>query len=384
MAYPNSIDAPGGTAAQGTSLLAVIDHSLDHRTLGSAVVALENKVGLGLGSAGANQLFIGSGAGTSGWNQQWNNGTIGTASFIGGTVSSAVIGTNNLLSFNAPQGYLINGELSISVGSNNLTVAIKTLAGSDPSATNPVYCRIGNTIQTLTAALSVTKNAGTNWFGSGATELATFEIDYFVYLGFNATDGITIGFARFPYALTYGDFNATSTNEKYAAISTITHATSTDNYELIGRFNAILSATASFNWSLPGTSVIVNRPIYETRSLSYQPTYGGSGSLTYLTVTTTLARYIINRNQMYVKVVTTGTTGGTASTYVTFTLPISMANVDTTYLPIGSGFSNEGPNPKTGLVVYQAANKIGVGKYDASNAGLGAGNAWGFAIVTEI
>jgi hypothetical protein len=36
--------------------------------------------------------------------------------------------------------------------------------GSDPSVSNPVYIRIGDTVRSITSALSVTKNAGTNWF----------------------------------------------------------------------------------------------------------------------------------------------------------------------------------------------------------------------------
>lgn len=187
---------------------------------------------------------------------------------------------NNLtgsFNFNAPQGFLINGKLSVTVASNNLTVAIKGADGNDPSATNPVYCRIQDTIRSITAALSVTKNAGTNWFGSGATKLATSEIDYFAYLGYNATDGVVIGFARISTGTKYGDFSATTTSERYCAISTITTAASTDYYELIGRFAATLSATASFNWSVPTFTAInlIQRPIYETRWLNYTPVYTG-------------------------------------------------------------------------------------------------------------
>lgn len=172
-----------------------------------------------------------------------------------------------------PQGFLINGKIVTSVATNNLTVAIKTLAGADPSPNDPVYVRIGNTVRAVKAALSVTKNAGTNWFNAGSSELATLEIDYFAYLGYNATDGVVLGFSRIPYARVYSDFSATTTNDKYAAISTITNAAATDEYENIGRFNAILSATASFNWSIPATSIIINRPIFETRELSFTPTW---------------------------------------------------------------------------------------------------------------
>lgn len=173
------------------------------------------------------------------------------------------------------QGGLANGRISVSVNSNNITLAIKTLSNTDPSSSDPVYVRIGSTIRTITSALSVTVNAGTNWFGAGGVMFATYEIDYFVYLGYNSTDGVTLGFARIPWARKYGDFSGTNTAETYAAISTITNAVSSDEYELVGRFNAILSASSSYNWSLPGTQVIINRPIFNTRQLQYAPTLSG-------------------------------------------------------------------------------------------------------------
>ena len=143
------------------------------------------------------------------------------------------------LSFNSPEGFLINGKIVPSVASNNLTVALKGLDGNDPSATNPIYVRIGDTVHSITSALSVTKNAGTNWFNAGSSELATKEIDYFVYLGYNATDGVVIGFSRIPYATEYSQFSTTSTNEKYCAISTITNAAAGDDYVVIGRLSLI-------------------------------------------------------------------------------------------------------------------------------------------------
>jgi hypothetical protein len=179
--------------------------------------------------------------------------------------------------FNSPQGFLLNGKIVPSVTSNNLTVAIKTLAGTDPSATDPVYCRIGDTVRAITSALSITKNAGTNWCNAGSAELATKEIDYFVYLGYNATDGVVIGFSRIPHACSYDDFSATTTNEKYCAISTITTASATDYYENIGRFGATLSAGAGYTWTVPTFTAknLIQRPYYETRILTWQPTYAG-------------------------------------------------------------------------------------------------------------
>jgi hypothetical protein len=173
------------------------------------------------------------------------------------------------------QGMMHNGKIVPSVSGNNITLALKTAAWVDPSVTDPIYIRIGDVVRTVTAALSVTKNAGTNWFNAGSTELATFAIDYFAYLGYNSTDWVVIGFARIPWATRYSDFSTTTTNEKYCAISNITTAWSTDYYELIGRFEATLWATATFNWSVPTyqADTLRQHPIYETRVLAWLPTF---------------------------------------------------------------------------------------------------------------
>lgn len=178
---------------------------------------------------------------------------------------------------NFQRGFLVNGKLSVTDSGSGLVVAIKTLAGNDPSTTDPVYVRIGDTMRSITSALSVTKADGTNWCNAGSSELATKEIDYFVYLGYNATDGVVIGFSRFPGANSYDDFSTTSTNEKYCAISTITNATATDYYEVIGRFAATLSAGAGYTWSVPTYTAknLIQRPIYETRTLVWVPQYTG-------------------------------------------------------------------------------------------------------------
>lgn len=180
--------------------------------------------------------------------------------------------------FHAPQGLMRNGKLSVTVSSNDLVVALKTQAGNDPSITDPVIVRIGDTERIITAALSVTAADGTNWFNSGSAELGTQQVDYFAYLGFNATDGVVIGFSRIPYAQQYGDFSATTTDEKFCKISTITTAASTDNYEVVGRFTAILSLSGTSHvWTVPTFTPanLIQRPIYETRFLTWAPTWTG-------------------------------------------------------------------------------------------------------------
>jgi hypothetical protein len=225
--------------------------------------------------------------------------------------------------FNAPEGFLLNGKIVPSVADDDLTVAIKGLDGNDPSATNPVYCRIGDTVHAITSALSVTKADGTNWFNAGSAELATKEIDYFVYLGYNATDGVVIGFARIPYATQYDQFSATTTNEKYCAISIISNAAAGDDYTVVGRFAATLSAGAGYTWSVPTfTSInLIQRPIFETRWLTWQPVYSAQASMTWTSVTTNIAKYKVQHDTVFITVDAVGTTGGTLSFAVYISLP---------------------------------------------------------------
>lgn len=154
--------------------------------------------------------------------------------------------------------HLVNGYISVAVASNNLTVSIKTLAGSNPSATVPVGVRVGTAMYKLTAALSVTLNAGTNWFGNG-NGLARY---YFVYVGYSS--GLFLGFAQLPNMITSSDYSATSTAANYIAKSS---AVSPDVY-VIGRFKATLGVSASYNWSIDSEPV-VQTPIYHTPEMTW-------------------------------------------------------------------------------------------------------------------
>lgn len=226
-----------------------------------------------------------------------------TKTYIGSAITTAKADLTKYSNLNAPQGFFLNGKIVPSVASNNLTVAIKGMDGNDPSASNPVYVRIGDTVRSITSALSVTKNAGTNWCNAGSAELATKEIDYFVYLGYNATDGVTIGFARIPYGLIYSDFSTTAANEKYCAISTITNAAATDSYEVVGRFAATLSAGAGYTWTVPTFTAknLIQRPIYNTRTLDFAFNITASGGSPTQGNGTWVGKYKIEKTKMSVE-----------------------------------------------------------------------------------
>lgn len=212
-------------------------------------------------------------------------------------------------------------KITPSVASSNLTVALKHEDGTNPSTDRPLYFKIGDTLRAVTGALSVTKNAGTNWCNAGSSELAAKEIDYFVYIGYNATDGVTIGFSRIPYANLYSDFSATTTNEKYAAISTITTAAAGNDYVNIGRFAATLSAGAGYTWTIPTytSTNLKNRPTYESRLLTWQPTLSnltlGNGSNSY--------KYKVTMTKIDLDILFTLGSTSAVSGDVTLTLPFA-------------------------------------------------------------
>ena len=313
------------------------------------------------------------------------NFTAGDVTLTGSeTLTNKTIGTTNLISFNSPQGFLINGKIVPSVAANDLTVAIKGRDGNDPSATNPVYCRIGDTIRSITAALSVTKNDGTNWFNAGSAELATKEIDYFVYLGYNATDGVVIGFARIPYAAIYSDFSATTTNEKYAAISTIANASAGDYYEVIGRFAATLSATAAFTWTVPTFTAInlIQRPIYDTRWLAWAGVFSGSGAMTIASIESQDLRYRMRGREIALNAGYSFTTAGTSNAYFSITLPFTMVGYN--YQALGIGQTNDGEKNYAVRYNGNTYNQIGLNKDANAVWSIGAITLNGFTAQCQI
>jgi hypothetical protein len=212
-----------------------------------------------------------------------------------------------------PNGTMINGKISPTVASNHLTIALKTIAGTDPSATDPVYVMINGSLRSVTNALSVTVNAGANSFNAGSSELATKEIDYFPYLGWRASSSaVVIGFSRIPYATVYSQFSATATNEKYGVFSTA--PASTDDVVNVGRFAATLSAGAGYTWTVPTftSTNLIQRPCFETRKLSWTPTVTSGGG-THTTVTLDCSYMLINNQIHYfpnVTIVNKGTATG--------------------------------------------------------------------------
>lgn len=254
--------------------------------------------------------------------------------------------------FAFPDGYLINGKIVPTVAGNNLTVAIKTLGGIDPSAASPVKVRINSdTYRTITSALSVTINAGTNWFNAGSAELAGKEIDYFVYLCWNTTadpDGVSIMVSRIPYATLNSDFSETTTSDHHRVYNAA--ATSTDSVVVIGRFAATLSAGPEYTWTVPTfTNVnLIQRPIYETRTLRWQYALSGTGSMTVNLTGTDTNHYKIVSDKVFVEMAYLASTGGVQSYGIVNTMPISRGRA-VNGMPIGTVYVGDGVTTGMGI-----------------------------------
>lgn len=270
-----------------------------------------------------------------------------------------------------PVGSFIPGfyKIAPSVASNNLTLALQHLDGSDPSTTNPLGFKIGNSWQLVTAALSTTKAAGTNWCNLGAFELAANTHDVFAYLiqETGAAAGTKIGFARHPYGKTMADFNSTTTNEKHIA-GNWTNLNATDEVALIGRFAAQLSAGASYNWSIP-SALVLSYPIHKTEWRTWVPTGTLSGAMTYLITSRDKAEYMIDWNEAAYEVKVAGTTGGSANDSLNISTPFGATNGS--HLIPRPAYYTDGGDVLTGHCNV-GSNLLGFQKADNSNFGLGA------------
>jgi len=100
---------------------------------------------------------------------------------------------------------------------------------------------------------------------------------------------------------------------------------------------------------------------------AWAPTYGASGAMTYTTVTTTTARYIRIGKLVFFVIDANGTTGGTANTTLTFTLPVTAASQN--HVMGGQIFQASG---KAAYAVI-AGSTGSVSLYDSSNLSLSAG-----------
>lgn len=238
------------------------------------------------------------------------------------TDSHLLLGDLNLL----PNGYMINGYISVTVASNNLTAALKTLAGTNPSATDPVSIWHNGSFRRVVAPLSVTINAGADSFLSGS-RFPTKERDYFAYLIWNttpATDIADLGISPLPYGTVWSQFSTTAATQNYMPHANASTPAATDDVCVIGRFAATLSAGAGYTWSVPTftNTNLLQRPTNKTRWLSYAPSITGFSSAP----ANAIYEYQITDTDVVVRL-HEGTAGTSNATGFTYSAPMTAKTV---------------------------------------------------------
>jgi len=101
---------------------------------------------------------------------------------------------------------------------------------------------------------------------------------------------------------------------------------------------------------------------------TWSPTYGGSGSLTFTSVSTAVAQYQRHGSLIVFNLTATGTTGGTTNTALTFTAPVSLSGGTPALAAYATDTVLTG-----GAAYFSSATTVEVKKADASNWGLAAG-----------
>lgn len=127
----------------------------------------------------------------------------------------------------------------------------------------------------------------------------------------------------------------------------------------------------SYNWSVPTfTSInLIQHPIYTTRILSWVPTYSANGSMTYTSVTTDMAEYVIRDREIFVELEHHGTVGGTVSHSIIATAPFTARNVN----PAFAGWVNTTGSAAIGGYCLYSSGSIYFRRYDFGNWSAGSG-----------
>lgn len=266
---------------------------------------------------------------------------------LGADKNLDLLSIDNAIKFNAIEGFMINGKISASVTSNNLTVALKTLAGNDPSTSDPIYVRISDTVRSITSALSITLNAGTNWFDCGSIFSNAAKVNLFIFLGYRTSNtSVFLALGKAPSGTTYGQYSSTTTTPLYMP-TTGSAPASTDVIVNTGRIAVQLSGTPNFNWSIPAGAQTINRPIFESEMLTWNSTaFTAESGSTAPDFTSQWYRWwkVVGSNQQ-IGMTAFNSTGGTVGAgagqiyidYIPFLLPATIADASRSDAILGFG-----------------------------------------------
>jgi len=145
-------------------------------------------------------------------------------------------------------------------------------------------------------------------------------------------------------------------------------------FYIVGVADAVLTITGGSDYTLANATISANyyshasSPIGFPNVFNWTPSYSGSGSLTYSSVTTYLSTFMISGKTVFFVLRTRGTTGGTTSNAILATLPVTALGANLT--PIASGGGYDGSS--TGVWGYYSSGYVYAEKTNGTNWGIGA------------
>lgn len=275
--------------------------------------------------------------------------------------------------FDLQEGECINNKITATTGSNDLTVRLKTRAGSDPSSSDRVYCRIGDTILKVSSALSVTVDDafGDLWRMANIwTNDADNHQQLFVYLiNNNGTPQLGLTLAPWLTTVETNYYDAGGQTGSAATSNMLMSGTrnATNSCTVIGRINVYQNSISE--WNDPTDTTIINRPIYYTDTLKCDPSMTGDGTIGY-TVSNIKATFKIIHDSCYFSYRSLGTTTGSTSSSIRINPPVfpDSGNQNDFYFQ-GAGFD---ANYFSGLHSWKFTSEyFELKKYNSGNYGVG-------------
>ncbi|MDX1379304.1 MAG: hypothetical protein R3307_10665, partial [Anaerolineales bacterium] len=223
-------------------------------------------------------------------------------------------------------------------------VALKDKDGNDPSGGSPVKIQIGDTVREITSALSVTIPDGTNYFNAGSSEVATYDVPFFVYVVWDSnSSAVALSVARRAHYRVVASSMSTTTDDKH--LFNYANFTDGDAMANIGYFEAQNTGSAAYDWSVSAftNDNLRHEPTFESRSLQWNPTWSGNGSMTVTLTTLQYATYKIVSDKCMPEIYGVFTIGGTLNTLVQATSPINTVDSNS-YVMFGNA-RNSGSGP---------------------------------------
>jgi|ERR1700722_10484754 len=271
------------------------------------------------------------------------------------------------------QGYLLNGnQVPNGMITPLMLAATATIANGDTYYSNgSVFVRLPAGTEGQVATIT-----------SGVPSWETISVPTV------PTDGWTTVTDTFTYAsassFTIAGVNRTTVYTKGTRIKFTNN--STTYYGVVGSSSFSTNTTVNLiaNTDFTIANSAITNPFYSYQinpqgypsSFNYTPTLAAGGSMTYGTTTVNYAKFYVIGNLLSFEVDATGTTGGSADSRITFSLPITIISAysSTDNLPAAAASVNDSGH-KAAMLIFVSTSILGVQKYDASNWGIGSGRA---------